>query len=61
MKKRISRGTYEMEKVEAYNIAIDALRMHEPADGDHTGIAYKLRMRLADKLDREIDKWMSKR
>lgn len=50
--------TYVLEKVEAYNIAIEALRGHEPADGDPTGIARNLRHALADKLDREIQKWM---
>ena len=53
----VSRDVYRTEKIEAYNVAIEALRMHEPADGDPTGIAYKLRDRLAKKLDREIQKW----
>ncbi len=49
---------YILEKVEAYTVALDALEMHEPADGDVTGIARKLRMKLHDKLDREIQRWV---
>ena len=49
---------YVREKIEAYNVAIEALRLHEPADGDPTGIARKLRHALADKLDREIQRWV---
>ena len=48
---------YVTEKIEAYNVAIEALQGHEPADGDPTGIALKLRRALAAKLDREIQKW----
>jgi len=48
---------YVVEKIEAYNVAIEALQNHEPADGDPTGIARKLRRALAEKLDREIQKW----
>lgn len=58
MVRRRSCAIYVTEKVEAYNIAIEALRGHEPADGDPTGIARELRRALADKLDREIQKWM---
>ena len=57
MKKRPSEK-YILEKVEAYNVALDALELHEPADGDETGIAKKLRMRLWRKLDRELQRWM---
>lgn len=50
---------YVEEKIEAYNVAIDALRMHEPgSDGDPV-LAHKLRSRLADRLDREIDRWVA--
>jgi len=56
--KKSSKAVYVTEKIEAYNIAIEALRGHEPADGDPTGIARKLRCALADKLDREIQKWV---
>lgn len=49
---------YKLEKIEAYEVAIEALRAHEPADGDPTGIAYQLRKALADKLDREIQTWV---
>lgn len=49
---------YITEKVEAYNLAISCLETHEPADGDATGIARKMRQRLAKKLDRQIQKWV---
>lgn len=58
MVRRRSCAAYVTEKIEAYNIAIEALRCHEPADGDPTGIARKLRRALADKLDREIQNWV---
>ena len=48
---------YAVEKIEAYNVAIETLRLHEPADGDPTGIARKFRLALAEKLDKEIDRW----
>ncbi len=48
-----------MEKIEAYNVAIDALRMHESASGENVDLAQKLRLRLADKLDREIQQWVN--
>jgi hypothetical protein len=56
-KKQSDNELFVTEKIEAYNIAIEALRNHEPADGDPSGIAKKLRHQLADKLDREIQKW----
>ena len=56
---RRSDPLYQTEKIEAYNVAIEALRMHEPADGDPTGIAYRLRKALADRLDREIQRWVN--
>ena len=56
--RRRSCAAYVTEKIEAYNIAIEALQAHEPADGDPSGIARKLRRALADKLDREIQKWV---
>jgi hypothetical protein len=55
------RAIYQMEKVEAYNVAIEALLAHEPADGDPTGMAKKLRKRLAIKLDSEIQRWINSR
>ncbi len=48
---------YRVEKIEAYNIAIKALRNHELPDIE-TGIAFKLREALAAKLDREIQRWV---
>jgi len=49
---------YIEEKVEVYNIAIEALRSHEScSDGDEK-LKWKLRERLANKLDREINKWL---
>ena len=48
---------YKTEKNEAYDVAISALLQHEPADGDPTGLAKKLRRKLAAKLEREIQKW----
>ena len=51
---------YIQEKVEAYNIAIEALRAHEPASDCNHKLARKMRERLASKLDREINSWMAK-
>ncbi len=48
---------YYTEKIEAYGVAISALESHEPgSDGDHK-LAYKLRQRLANRLNNEIQKW----
>lgn len=55
---RIKDAFYVTEKIEAYNVAIEALRMHEPADDDTAAISWKLRNRLANKLDREIQRWV---
>ena len=49
---------YRIEKVEAYGIAIQALRTHESSDPCHDGLDVKLRERLAAKLDREIQRWV---
>lgn len=49
---------YVAEKIEAYNIAIEALRHHEPSCPHNMELAEKLRNRLADKLDREIQRWL---
>lgn len=54
---RLYRDQYITEKIEAYNVAIECLRLHEPADGDPLGIAVILRNQLADKLDKEIQRW----
>lgn len=48
---------YRTEKVEAYNVAINALRHHESADPDPDGLDVMLREKLADKLDAEIQRW----
>jgi hypothetical protein len=57
---RLHRDEYITEKIEAYNVAIEALRLHEPADGDPLGIAWTLRNSLANKLDKEIQQWVNK-
>lgn len=51
---------YITERIEAHNVAIEALRMHEPADGDKSGTAKRLRFRLAARLDREIQRWVDR-
>jgi hypothetical protein len=55
---RLDSDRYRLEKIEAYNVAIEALRAHESADPDPDGLDRKLRHRLADKLDREIQRWV---
>tara|TARA_R110000824_G_scaffold107040_1_gene252853 strand:+ start:360 stop:536 length:177 start_codon:yes stop_codon:yes gene_type:complete len=51
---------YFEEKVEAYNVAIEALREHEPASDGNQKLAKRLREQLANKLDREINSWAAK-
>lgn len=51
---------YFEEKVEAYNVAIEALREHEPASDGNQKLAKRLRDHLANKLDREINSWAAK-
>ncbi|KKN50826.1 hypothetical protein LCGC14_0628620 [marine sediment metagenome] len=51
---------YFEEKVEAYNVAIEALREHEPASDGNQKLAKRLREQLANKLDREINNWVAK-
>lgn len=48
---------YVTEKIEAYNVAIEALKHHEPASYCDEELAHGLRKRLWEKLDREIQKW----
>jgi hypothetical protein len=53
---------YILEKLEAFNVAIDALRIHEGADEGAgcevtPGLARSLREKLAKKLERERDGW----
>lgn len=50
---------YIEEKIEAYNVAIEALRAHEPASDGNPELAKRLRHKLADKLDREINRWVA--
>lgn len=50
---------YIEEKVEAYNVAIEALREHEPMSDGDPKLAMKLRDQLAAKLDREINRWLA--
>lgn len=50
---------YAIEKVEAYNVAIEALRQHEPGSEGNAKLAQHLRERLAQKLDREINRWLA--
>lgn len=51
---------YATEKLEAYNVAIEALRMHEPGSDCDQELAAKLRERLAQKLEREIAAWWNR-
>ncbi len=51
---------YILEKIEAYNVAIESLRMHESASEENVKLSKKLRNQLADKLDREIQRWCNK-
>ena len=59
MKARITEE-YVLEKIEAYNVAINALDVHEPASDCDWRLAKMLRMRLRNKLDREIQRWCDK-
>lgn len=51
---------YWMEKVEAYNVAISALDMHEPGSDGDKKLARKFREVLAAQLNFEINKWILK-
>jgi hypothetical protein len=52
---------YLLEKVEAYNLAIECLRNHEPASDEvNPKEAKRLRLALADKLDSECNRWLRK-
>lgn len=51
---------YFEEKIEAYNVAIEALRAHEPMSDGNSKLANRLRDQLASKLDREINRWVAK-
>jgi hypothetical protein len=59
---------YIEDKIDAFNIASEALRMHEDADVMYTVTpakkkrlerAKKIREKLAAKLDRECQKWVN--
>ena len=51
---------YVTEKIEAYTIAIMALRGHEPASDCSLELTSKLREKLAQKLDNECQRWYNK-
>lgn len=50
---------YIEEKIEAYNVAISCLEIHE-SDSDIPKVSRKLREKLIDKLNRELDRWCKK-
>ena len=56
---RLDSERYRIEKIEAYNVAINALRHHESADPDPDGLDAMLREKLANKLDGEIQRWFN--
>jgi hypothetical protein len=56
---RLDSERYRIEKIEAYNVAINALRHHESGDPDPDGLDVMLREKLADKLDAEIQRWFN--
>lgn len=60
MKKTIITKEYILEKVEAYNLAIQCLRNHESASEENIELSKKLRLKLANKLDKEIQKWVNR-
>lgn len=52
---------YILEKIEAYNLAINALIHHEPASEEvNPEEASKIRLNLAKKLDKECQRWYAK-
>ena len=48
---------YRMERIEAWNVAIEALRNHESASEENLDLSRRLRENLADRLEREIRNW----
>lgn len=48
---------YRIERIEAYNVAIEALRNHESMSEENTELSRRLRENLADKLERELMQW----
>lgn len=52
---------YQTELIEAYNVAIGVLQEHQSGDPDPDGIDWLFRMRLARKLDAEIQRWVDLR
>jgi len=48
---------YIADKVDAYNIAIECLRDHE-SESDTAG-SRAMRLKLAGRLDREIQRWVN--
>ena len=49
--------SYVDEKLEAYQVAIDALLYHEPGSDGDKKLASHLRTKLAKKLSSEADRW----
>jgi len=56
--KNIIDERYITEKIEAYNVAISALEIHEAAEPQPDQLDFKLRKRLAKKLYTEIQRWV---
>ncbi len=50
---------YRMERIEAWNVAIEALRNHESASMENVNLSRRLRENLADRLEREIQQWIA--
>jgi len=61
--KRFTRDQYDTEKVDAYEIAIACLRQEESSDlnPDVRELSRTLKLRLAVKLRREIQRWINSR
>jgi len=57
-KRRRITDAYVAEKVEAYNVAIDALEAHEPGSDGDKSLSRDLRDRLANHLVNEIETWL---
>lgn len=48
---------YRIERIEAWNIAIEALRHHESMSGENEDMSRRLRENLASRLELEINRW----
>lgn len=51
---------YITEKVEAYNVAINALEGHETGSDGDADLAYALRMNLKKRLNSELNRWIDR-